>query len=1088
MQDSGFKKKDRLTKNIPQEQFVYTRGGEHKVMKKVVNSVLASALALTVAPMAFAAEATTTEAPKMDAAMEKTVKRLEALGLVAGYGNGDYGVEKTITRAEFATLIVRARGLEQGAKLAQFNTTYTDVKSTDWFAGFVNVASGEEIVKGFPDKSFKPQNQVTYAEAVTMIVRALGYEPSVKGVWPNSMISKGSELNIAKGINNPNNAAVRGDIFKMLDNALRVDLMEQVEYGTDIRFNVTDETLLTKYLDVTVRDMEWAHDSDNDSDDLPVVSNVPAIGLGKIKANEVTLNGKNAGLGNTTYKVTDGINPNEFAGQHVQVWIKDDKENVIVWMEGSEDEEVVMDRTDIFQLNNKTVSNGDGLKGKSDLEDLKIQLDSSGKSYRFSEDVSVTYNFQRMDAIDGLKDIIKIAQDYAISVKLVLNDDNEVVYIHAIDDQSFDQTGKGIKYGSEVIEKIDADKKKIENLDGRKFSDLDDLDEGTDFLVFLDGKPAKLSDLKPMDVYSVYYADGDDEKLLVFANRTVVEGKVDKVVTRNAQDVRLTIGDKTYRARTGTSYSDNANKDVKEIDANNWDLLDDLDGEDVKLYLDASGRIRHVETKDSVDDRKLKAIVTRAAVYSASDDEYAFVVMTEKGKKMSISLEKDDIEDTDGVDFGDEDKNEDDLLDILSPKKDDSLVLLEVTLDSKGEPSKVKMVDTTDADLFKHANGTTWDNIADEDDNVVGDAEVTDDTAIFDMTGTLDDTAKRPELKDAGIAKFKDIADENDLDVYYLLDKDGEEVEAIFVVEGSGLSGDSQFGYVMNYGSVGGADSIVVLTKDENGAVAQKEYKLDDEKENLIDDGIRRGDFIAFSLNADDEVEVDDVAELVNRADNFHNTSADDKDRAHLALSQDKWDKFNIDDLRVAQVKDVDGSTITTTSGKKLYTQSSTAFIDAWDDLTGIDGVEDGDLIVLLDSDDDGSRYDYVLVVATEDSLDEEDISKDDIKAFLDQTPGNGDGGEPTGWDAVDNTTGSKFSIGTAVTLYSATVDLKVPASEVESAVLTVNGKDFEGKVEGDTITFEFSADFNAASGKLVVTSTDADNDDDTATVTFEAK
>ena len=48
-------------------------------MKKVVNSVLASALALTVAPMAFAADATTTEAPKMDAAMEKTVKRLRSM-------------------------------------------------------------------------------------------------------------------------------------------------------------------------------------------------------------------------------------------------------------------------------------------------------------------------------------------------------------------------------------------------------------------------------------------------------------------------------------------------------------------------------------------------------------------------------------------------------------------------------------------------------------------------------------------------------------------------------------------------------------------------------------------------------------------------------------------------------------------------------------------------------------------------------------------------------------------------------------------------------------------------------------------------
>lgn len=1047
-------------------------------MKKVVNSVLASALALTVAPLAFAAEATTTEAPKMDAAMEKTVKRLEALGLVAGYGNGDFGVDKTITRAEFATLIVRARGLEQGAKLAQFNTTYTDVKSTDWFAGFVNVASGEEIVKGFPDKSFKPQNQVTYAEAVTMIVRALGYEPSVKGVWPNSMISKGSELNIAKGINNPNNAAVRGDIFKMLDNALRVDLMEQVEYGTDIRFNVTDETLLTKYLDVTVRDMEWAHDSDNDSDDLPVVSNVPAIGLGKIKSNEVTLAGKDAGLGNTTYKVTDGINPNEFAGQHVQVWIKDDKENTIVWMEGSEDEEVVMDRLGTFYLDGVSYKNPSDLS-TSDLEDLKIEMDGSGKSYKFTKDTQVTYNFDpENDAVDNLKKIIKDNVDgsFTFSAKVVLNDNNEISYIHVIDDQSLNLSKKGVKYGSEVIEKIDADKKKIENLDGGKFSDLNDMEEGTDFLVFLDGKQAKLADLKPMDVYSVYYADGDDDKMLVFASRQVVEGKVDKVVTRSATDVRLTIGDKTYRARTGTTYSDNANKDIEEIDSKNWDLLGDLDGEEVKVYLDASGRIRHVETKDSVDDRKLKAIVTRAAVYSASDDEYAFTVMTEKGKKMTISLEADDIEDVDGKDF-DENGNEDSLEDILVPSKDNDLVLLEVTLDSKGEPSKVKLLST---EGLEHAQGSTWDNMADEDDNVVGDAEVTDDTAIFDMTGAIE--GKRPELKDAGIAKFKDIADENDLDVFYLVDEDGEEVEAIFVVDGKGLGGDSQFGYVLQYGTVGGEDSIVVLTKDEAGAVVEKEFKLDDEKEGLLDEGIRRGDFIAFDLNSDEEVIVDDVVEVVDGAIN--------SEAARLAIDEDQWEDVNIDSLVVAQVADVDGSTITTTKGKKLYTQASTAFIDAWDDITGIDGVEDGDLIVLLDTDDDGSRYDYVLVVATEDYLEEEDITDAEIEAFLAQTDVE-EPGEPGGdWDAIESKLdGVSTAVGGGVYAYQVVADIneKVAEADIESVELTIDGKaatDARVEIKDGKIKVQYTTDAKVTSGKLEVTGVDGDTD--TATVTFK--
>jgi hypothetical protein len=1075
LQDSGFKKKDRSKTNIPQEQFVYSRGGEPKVMKKVVNSVLASALALTVAPMAFAAEeATNTEAPKVDESLQKVVNRLAALGLVAGYGNGDFGVDRTINRAEFATLIVRMRGLEQGAKLAQFQSNFTDVKSSDWFAGFVNVASGQEIVKGFPDKTFKPANNVTYAEAVTMIVRALGYEPSVKGVWPNNMIAKASELNIAKNITNPNNAATRGDIFKMMDNALRVKLMEQVEYGTDIRFNITDETLLTRYLDVTVRDMEWLRDQEDDDANLPMVTNVPVIGLGALEGNEITLDGKDAGLGGSsvTYKVADGINPNEFAGQHVQVWIKDDKENTIVWMEGSEDEEVVMDRTDTFYFKNKTVKDGSSLTSDSDLKDLKLSLDASGKSYRFSEDVNVVYNFQRYsDPTEGLDEIIKQAQDYNLGVKLVLNDDDEIVYIHAIDDQSFDQTKKGVKYGSEVIEKIDADKKKIENLDGRNFTDLEDLEEGKDFLVFLDNKPAKLADLKPMDVYSVYYADGDDEKLLVFANRTVVEGKVDKVVTRSSTDLRLTIGDKTYRLRKGTTYSDNANKDIKTIDDNNWNLIDDLDGEEVKLYLDPSGRIRHIETKDSLDDRKLKAIVTRAAVYNAGEDKYSFVVLTENGKKLNVNLDKDDIKDVDGVDFGDDSKDENKILDLFKPSKTQP-ALLEVELDADGDVSEVKIVDAE----LKHLSGSAWDDAADEDDSVVGDYEVTDDTAIFDMTGKLDTSAKRPELKDAKTATFKNIADENDLDVYYVVDEEDDEVEAIFVVEGSGLGGDTQYGYVLNYGSSAGVDSVVLLTKDADNKVVEKEYKLDDDKEELLDRGIKRGDFIAFELNGE-EVVVDDVIEVVD--------AAIDSEKARI-LDEDKWEEAKLHSVVVARVDDVDGDTITY-NGKKLYTNSSTAFIDAFDDLEGIDGVDEGDLIVLIDTDDDGTRFDYVLQVADEDYLEENDISEDAIKAFLEQTK------VPTPGDKVPSFDQNQYQ-GTATasklipTISTYTVSGKINnADAVESVTFKVGTKTADVTVEQDG-SFEASvvATTGATEGELTLTYKDAAGATKTVKVTVK--
>lgn len=944
-------------------------------MKKVVNSVLASALALSVAPMAFAEEATTTPAPAMDAELEKVVKRLEALGLVAGYGNGDYGVDRTINRAEFATLIVRARGLQQGAQLAQFQSNFTDVHTSDWFSGFVNVAAGQEIIKGFPDKTFRPKNEVTYAEAVTMIIRALGYEPSVKGEWPNSMIAKASELNITKTITSPNSPATRGDIFKMLDNALRVDLMEQIEYGTDVRFEISNETLLTRYLNVIVRDMEWARDTANrNADDLPIVTNVPVFGLGKLKANEVTLSGRNADLGaNTTYKVADGINPNEFAGQHVQVWIKDDVENTIVWMEGSTEEEVILDRIDTFYFDGKDMD-GDSSKltDEDDLDELQIVLDASGKKYRFNKDTIVTYNFNPADdeddAIEYLKEAIEAGLNF--SVKIVLDNNNEISYIHLIDDVSMSKNEKEVKYGSKVIEKISTNNKKITNLDGKSFTELEDLEEGKDFLVFINNEPASFADLQPMDVYNVYYADGQDDKLLVFAVRNVVEGEVEKVSIRSNSDNRLVVNGKTYRTRTsangGTTYSDNNNDDVTEITANNQDLLRDLDGEEVKLYLDASGRIRHIETKDNITDRKFKAIVTKAAEYSRG--QFNFTVFSEKGAKVKIDIDADDIEDVNGDEI---DENE--IEELFKPQEGVAPLLLEVTLDKDGDATKVKIIDD-EPELFED----NWDAAADEDDDLLNIGgkyyEVTSDTAIFDMTGGVDDTKLRHELKKPKILKWKDIAEEEDLVVYYTLDEDDREVEAIFVVEGDSLSGDYHYGQVLELTS---KNELVILTKDGD-EVKSVTYKLDDDEEELRDDGIKRGDFIAFQLNTSNEVIVDDVVEVVNEANDIESLDL---------LDEDDWATADIDEIVLGQVVDVDGNKVTLARKKDgseedvYYTRSSTVYFDTYD-LQAADGVDDGDYVVLIKTDSEGDRFDYVLQINTERDVDKDNLETDNFWAL----------------------------------------------------------------------------------------------------------
>ncbi len=949
-------------------------------MKKVLNSVLASALALTIAPMVVGAEEKQ-DKPAVDPKLQQTINRLSALGLIQGYPDGSYGENNPINRAEFATLVVRARGLEEGAKMGQFQSRFTDVKPSDWFAGYVNVASGQEIIKGYENQTFRAGNNVTYAEAVTMLVRALNYEPSVKGLWPNNMIAKAAELGLSKNV--PivaDKPATRGDIFQLIDNALTIDLMKQTQYGTDVSFEVLKgHNLLTEYLNVKVYDMKWAKDKNNDANDLPFVDNVPVIGLGTLKANEVSFTGNSL---RGTYKVADKINPNQYMGQHVQVWLKDDrKQNTIVWMESSESEEVVTARMDTVLLKGKAQDSSKNLKSKDDVKDLEFKLDND-RTYSFTDKPTITFNYQRYkgDYVKGLQNILDAFGDsYALSVKAILDDKGDISYLDVVDDVTADVSNT-LKYGSQVVKSVDVknNKQKITNLEDGTF-DLKDKEEGRDFLVYINGELKKLADVQPKDVYNVYYADGKKEKPIIMISRNVVSGKVDSIVSKNKGDARLNIGGKTYRFREA-SYSDDANKTVKKI---NVDKANDLNGMEVNAYLDSAGRIRHVETKDSVKDKRLAAIVTKDVYYDNGKDEYQFKVVTEKGKELSVSLDKKKIV------WGFKDKNHDEgkalepneITDIFrvidSNKSLERLHLLEVSLDNNGKPNKVKVMDTSSA---KKMSGSTWKNAADEDDlafKVGRDSYDAAETVVFDMTGKISGD-NRHELKDARTASFKNVAKKSDVTVYYMTnDKD---LEYVFVVEGKNLGTDADFGWVKSFTK--GSNESVTLIVSENGEAKEKEYKLDDDVQNA-QDIFNRYDFIRFTLNGDNEIIVDDVIQVVNGAKN--------KPQDVTVIPESKWDDASIKLLEPARVDKIDGKSIVYKPNKdeaprRYLTNSKTVYIDA-DNESIESGVDVGDYIVAVDTDGDGTNLKFVIIVATSDYVDKYDLQKPMDTLFLKQKP-----------------------------------------------------------------------------------------------------
>ena len=85
---------------------------------------------------------------------------------IAGYPDGTVRPDGKITRAEVAAIFAR---LTEKHTLAEFVARFTDVKSTDWFADSIMKLSGKDIITGYPDGTFKPNKSITRAEFATIV-------------------------------------------------------------------------------------------------------------------------------------------------------------------------------------------------------------------------------------------------------------------------------------------------------------------------------------------------------------------------------------------------------------------------------------------------------------------------------------------------------------------------------------------------------------------------------------------------------------------------------------------------------------------------------------------------------------------------------------------------------------------------------------------------------------------------------------------------------------------------------------------------------------------------------------------------------
>ena len=162
---------------------------------------------------------------------------LSAFGIINGYEDGTFGPDKDVTRAEFATMLMRAMASAGLGSTDAAGTPFTDIEG-HWGISDIRTAYDLGIINGMTLTTFEPNSNVTYEQALKMIVCALNYggkADSIQNTAPNQPWYYGY-MQTARNLGLTDNVPVvtgqpakRAHIAQMIYNALDVNMLEKVE-------------------------------------------------------------------------------------------------------------------------------------------------------------------------------------------------------------------------------------------------------------------------------------------------------------------------------------------------------------------------------------------------------------------------------------------------------------------------------------------------------------------------------------------------------------------------------------------------------------------------------------------------------------------------------------------------------------------------------------------------------------------------------------------------------------------------------------------------------------------------------------------
>ena len=165
---------------------------------------------------------------------ENSLKELSKLKIIDGYTDGKLHPEKKLTRAQFAKILSNAF---TNQPVTELYYNFSDVAQTHWAQNHIQFAANAGLLNGFPDGTFRPDDNITYEQAVTVLCRALNLI-NHNAKYPTDYISAAIENSICDNVDALIGEEItREQAAKLIVNSLNYN-NRQISYDDDNSFSL----------------------------------------------------------------------------------------------------------------------------------------------------------------------------------------------------------------------------------------------------------------------------------------------------------------------------------------------------------------------------------------------------------------------------------------------------------------------------------------------------------------------------------------------------------------------------------------------------------------------------------------------------------------------------------------------------------------------------------------------------------------------------------------------------------------------------------------------------------------------------------